>query len=92
MTPHLIPHYGPHSLGLIIARRPLAYPGLYAPGAGVTPSPCDWFTPAADTPFKTAAADVDWASDATGGWRSRDADQDWHGDATGGWRRKKPCG
>lgn len=91
MTPHLIPHYGPHVVGLILALRPLAYPGLYAPSA-VRPSLCDWFDPAADVSWHTAEAAAPWTSPATGGWKTDTADQDWKTDAAGGgWRVKKPC-
>jgi hypothetical protein len=90
MTPHLIPHYGPHALGLIIARRPMAYPGIYAPGAARA-SLCDWFDPAPDANWRDAAGGAGFAAVATGGWRAATMPAEWAAPGGDGWRTKKPC-
>ena len=91
--PNLIQRHGHPSTDIIPGGRPFAEPGIFGnPVAQPAPSPCDWFDPAADTPWNAKAAAADWHTDATGGWRDAAADADWHTDATGGWRRRKPCG
>ncbi len=96
----LIPHYGPHATDLVLARRPLAYPGVYAGPAAAPPRPapppplnlCDWFDLETEQRWRAGAGVLDWASPATGGWHDAQAAEDWKADAAGGgWRRRKPC-